>query len=321
MKPLFYQNPPRRAVARSLARYVLIPGLFLLLTACAGPFDNSPAPSGGHILIDGSTALFPLVQQAAELFQKHNAQVRITVNGGGSLTGLNDVTSHKVAIGDSDVYADPATYPDPNLTDHLICIIPFTVIAAAGVPVSSLTREQLIGIFATGSITNWKQVGGPNLPIVPIVRPATSGTRATFRKYVLSGRDELSSLRTIDSSQHVVETVGNTPGAIGYLAASVLDTSVHVVNIDGYAPTLQNIETGRYSFWSYEHMYTLNVSAHSPVAAFLNFMLSAAVQQAAQAFHYLPISEMQFSQAAASVPVAALAAPGDGISDRKRSVL
>lgn len=312
----------------SLVKYGLRPlqiaaftlGLLFLFAACDGPFGSAPPALSGHIQVDGSTALQPLVSQAAALFQKQYPQVHIAVNGGGSLTGLNDVTGHKVDIGDSDIYADPATYPDPNLTDHLVCVIPFTMIVSADVPVTNLSKSDLIDIFTTGKYTNWDQLHGPNLRIVPIVRPPTSGTRATFRRYVLGGRDELSNLITISSSQDLVKAVTGTPGAIGYLAASVLDSQVHTISIDGYNATLSNIEAGHYSFWSYEHMYTLNVSNGSPVDAFLNFMLTSQVQQQASSLHYIPISDLKFSQASPGSSAAALSVPYF-LEERKRYIL
>lgn len=294
---------------RKLQILILTPGLLFLFAACSGSFGNAPSSLNGHIQVDGSTALQPLVSQAAVLFQKQYPQVQISVNGGGSLTGLNDVTGRKVDIGDSDIYADPATYPDPNLTDHLVCVIPFTMIVSADVPITNLSKSDLVDIFTTGKFTNWDQLHGPDLRIVPIVRSPTSGTRATFRRYVLGGRDELSNLVTINSSQDLVKAVANTPGAIGYLAASVLDPQVHPISIDGYNATLPNIETGHYSFWSYEHMYTLNVNSGSPVDAFLNFMLTSQVQQQASALHYVPISNLKFSQLSPGSSVAALGIP------------
>lgn len=298
-------------------------GMLFLLAACAaGPFGSAAVPLSGHIRVDGSTALQPLVTKAATLFQEMHPQVHIDVSGGGSLTGLNDLTSRKVDIGDSDVYADPATYPDPNLTDHLVCVIPFTIIVS-GVKVYSLTREQLIDIFTTGKYTNWDQLPGldlPNLRIVPIVRPPTSGTRATFRRYVLGGRDELSNLTTVDSSQTLVKVVAHTPGAIGYLAASVLDPQVHTISIDGYTATLQNIESGHYTDWSYEHMYTLNVANGSLVDAFLNFMLTSQVQQQAIALHYIAVSDLKFPQLSAKQPAMPLSA-SYFLEERKRNLL
>jgi len=304
-----------KRVARPLKIVALFSGLLLLLAACAGPFGSASTPLSGHLTIDGSTALQPLVSKAATLFQQTYPQVHIDVKGGGSLTGLKDVTSRKVDIGDSDVYADPATYPDPNLTDHLVCVIPFTMIVSADVPLTDLTTAELIDIFTTGKYTNWDQLHGPNLRIVPIVRPPTSGTRATFRRYVLGGRDELGGLVTVDSSQTLVKTVASTPGAIGYLAASVLDPQTHALSIGGYTATLQNIEAGHYSFWSYEHMYTLAGSSLSD--AFLNFMLTPQVQQQAFALHYIPTSDLKFPQLSSNTPAMALSAPS-ALVERKR---
>lgn len=296
-----------RHATRPLRIVILTLSLLCLLAACASPLGGAQAPLSGHIRVDGSTALQPLVTKAAVLFQTAHPQVHIDVGGGGSLTGLNDLTAHKVDIGDSDVYADPATYPDPNLTDHLVCVIPFTVIVSSDVPITNLTAQQLIDIFSTGALNNWDQLGGPDLRIVPIVRPSTSGTRATFRRYVLGGRDELSNLLAVDSSQVLVKTVADTPGAIGYLAASVLNAQVHAISIGGYMATAQNIESGHYTDWSYEHMYAL---ADSPlVDAFLNFMLTPQVQQQASALHYIAISDLKFPQLSTNSPPAALRSP------------
>ncbi|HEY3993910.1 MAG TPA: substrate-binding domain-containing protein, partial [Ktedonobacteraceae bacterium] len=192
------------------------------------------------------------------------------------------------------------------------------------VNVPKLTTADIVNIFATGKDTNWKQLGGPDLPIVPIVRPSTSGTRATFRRYVLGGRDELSNLLTISSSQDVVTKVAQTPGAIGYLAASVLDAQVRVISIDGYAANLANIESGHYTFWSYEHMYTLNTLGQangSLIDAFLNFMLtSPQIQSQVTALHYLSISELKFPLLSSSTSVGAQSTPFL-VEERKRSIV
>lgn len=264
------------------------------LLALAG-CGSTPGQSGnisGSALLAGSTALQPLATAAAQRFTQQHPSAHLTVKGGGSKLGLQAVTSHQADIGDSDIYADPAVYPDPDLTDHLVAVIPFAMIINPDVPVTNLTRDQIIQIYSTGQITNWQQVGGPNLPIVPVVRPATSGTRATFRKYILGGRDENGKLLTSDSSQTVLTTVASTPGAIGYLGLSVLDSSVRLVSIDGQGPTPENIEQGRYAFWGYEHMYTLGAGS-GVVQAFLDFMLTSGVQQLARQLGYIPIADMQ----------------------------
>lgn len=155
------------------------------LSGCGTP-GISQAALSGQLLVVGSTALQPLASAAATRFQQQHPGTHIDVQGGGSVTGLQAVTAHKADVGDSDIYADPALYPDPNLTDHIVCVIPFTMIVNPDVTVTSLTSQQIMDIFSpNGHIHNWQEVGGPNLPIQPVVRPASSGTRDTFRKYVL----------------------------------------------------------------------------------------------------------------------------------------
>jgi phosphate transport system substrate-binding protein len=282
-------------------------GLGALVAACAGNTTATGAVRG-HGTAAGSTALQPLVTAAAQLFHQQYPQAQIDVQGGGSKAGLQQVSSGQVDIGDSDIYADPAEYPDPNLTDHLVCVVPFAMVVNPSVTVSTLTRDQIIKIFSTREITNWKDVGGPDLRIVPVVRPATSGTRATFRKYILGGRDENGTLLTTDSSTTVLNTVAQQSGAIGYLAMAVVDASVHVVAIDGQMPTPANIEHGSYAFWGFEHMYTLG-QPNSAVTAFLDFMLTPAVQLLAKQLSYIPIADLNLAARAVPVAVAPGAAP------------
>ena len=284
----------------TLSTAILLAGLSiaLLLSGCAESGTTSSAFKG-NLKITGSTALEPLVHTAALSFMKLHPQVHINVQGGGSITGLRDVTSKKSAIGNSDIYADPALYPDPNMTDHIVCVIPFTMITSPDVNISSLTQDQIIKIFSTGEINNWKQVGGPDLRIVPVVRPPTSGTRDTFRKYILGGLDEKGTLLKTDSSTDVLEAVAKKPGAIGYLALSVLNSTVHSIVINNQAPTQENIASGRYIFWAYEHMYTLG-DDNQLIATFLDFMLTQQVQQEAQKLRYIPIDAMKLPKVDAS---------------------
>ncbi|QBD82554.1 phosphate ABC transporter substrate-binding protein [Ktedonosporobacter rubrisoli] len=285
----------RGGMIRSIRSLLLLVGIMMVtgLTGCVEA-PHSTTDLSGHIQIVGSTALQPLANAAATLFQKQHPQTSIEVQGGGSLAGLQAVTAHKANIGNSDVYADPAIYPDPNLTDHIVCVIPFAMVVGPGISITSLTQQQIIDIFSTGKIHNWQQIGGPDLPIVPVVRPPTSGTRDTFRKYILGGRDEKGTLLKTDSSATVLDVVARTPGAIGYLALSVLTPKVHALAISGVMPTLDNITTGRYLFWGYEHMYSLDDN-NATISAFLDFMLTPEVQQQAQQMGYIPIARMRLA--------------------------
>ena len=194
----------------------------------------------GSITAAGSSALKPLVDDAADMFIEKYPDVSITIDAGGSGEGLKQVSEGTVNIGNSDVEAsaklDEAQAKE--LVDHQVCVVTMAPIVNNDVKeggVEDLTKQQLIDIF-TGKTTNWKEVGGPDESIVLVTRPTSSGTRATFQKYALDGNEEASntSMETDDSGV-LLQNVKDTKGAIGYVALSYLtgDAGVATVAIDG----------------------------------------------------------------------------------------
>lgn len=250
----------------------------LALTGCGGN-DAGESGSSGKITVSGSSALLPLAKDAAKKFKAKNDQVSITLNAGGSGTGLKQVSEGSVDIGNSDVFAKEKL-PEAKAAELVDYKVAVTVMAPVvskeiGTNVKSLTKAQLQDIF-TGKVTNWKDVGGPDEAVVLITRPSTSGTRALFTKYALDGKEELSnkSMETDDSGT-LVQTVSQTKGAIGYVALSYLmnNNTVTPLAIDGVEPTLDNVYNGKYPVWGYEHMYTKG-EAVGAVKAFIDFIMS-----------------------------------------------
>lgn len=250
----------------------------LALTGCGGN-DAGESGSSGKITVSGSSALLPLAKDAAKKFKAKNDQVSITLNAGGSGTGLKQVSEGSVDIGNSDVFAKEKL-PEAKAAELVDYKVAVTVMAPVvskeiGTNVKSLTKAQLQDIF-TGKVTNWKDVGGPDEAVVLITRPSTSGTRVLFTKYALDGKEELSnkSMETDDSGT-LVQTVSQTKGAIGYVALSYLmnNNTVTPLAIDGVEPTLDNVYNGKYPVWGYEHMYTKGEAAGA-VKAFIDFIMS-----------------------------------------------
>lgn len=234
----------------------------------------------GSITAAGSSALKPLVDDAADLFNEKYPDVNITIDAGGSGEGLKQVSEGTVNIGNSDVEAAEkldATKASA-LVDHKVCVVTMAPIVNKDVTaggVKNLTKAQLTDIF-TGKITNWKEVGGADEAIVLITRPESSGTRATFKKYALDDASEASnkSMETDDSGV-LLQNVKTTKGAIGYVALSYLvsNPGVDTVSIDGVEPTLENTYAGKYPVWTYEHMYTKG-DADEVSQKFLDYIMS-----------------------------------------------
>ncbi|MCI1966138.1 MAG: phosphate ABC transporter substrate-binding protein [Oscillospiraceae bacterium] len=260
---------------------------------------SSKTSVSGSVTASGSSALYPLAKDAADKFKKLNPDVSITLNAGGSGTGLKQVADDTVDIGNSDVDAASKLTEDKakGLVDHKVCVVTMAPIVSADVKekVESLTTEQLIDIF-TGKTTNWKEVGGPDEAISLVTRPSTSGTRALFKEFALNGKEEASnkSLETDDSGT-LLQTVAQHKGAIGYVALSYLTKEVEGVKtmaIDGVEPTLENTYSGKYKVWGYEHMYTKG-EAQGAVKAFIDYMMSEDYGKIMESLGYNAASKMQ----------------------------
>lgn len=255
----------------------------------------------GNITADGSTALQPLVAAVAKQYQNKCSSATIVVNLGGSKTGLSDVEAGNVQIGDSDIFA-ASTQSD--LVDHQVAVVIFTIVINSKVTgVTNLTAAQLKGIYG-GSITNWSQVGGPNLKIVVVSRPTSSGTRATFQTYILGGPETVTGPASLvsDSTGTVATEVNETDGAVGYVSlGAAKQLNLTTVSIDGNAPTPTLVESNTYKFWNIEHMYTKG-AATGLAAALIDYMTSSDAQTIASGLSFLTINQMSPAAISAHQP-------------------
>lgn len=255
--------------------------------------SSSAEELSGKIIIGGSTALQPLAAQAAQDFMAKNPGVQIEVQGGGSGEGLTQVSSGNFQIGNSDVFAESKSEIDASaLKDYKVAVVGMTAAVNPKAGVDNLSKEDLQKVF-TGEVTNWKEVGGNDVKIELINRPEGSGTRATFDQFALDGKKPAEGA-TQDSSNTVKKMVAETDGAVGYLALSYFtDDSVVALSIDGVEATDENVASGKFPVWAYEHMYTKG-EPKSPVKEFLDYMMSDEVQNGAvKDTGYIPVTDMQ----------------------------
>lgn len=255
-----------------------------------GAADSGQAISG-KVTASGSSALLPLLKPAQEEFHQQYKDVTVNIAGGGSFTGMNQVASGTVDIGNSDVDL-PAEYADKGLVDHKVVVMPFVFITNPDVDVTNLTKQQYVGIL-TGKIMNWKEVGGKDAAITLIHRAKSSGSRATIAKTVLDGASFTDHAVIQDSNGAVKSAVASTPGAIGYVDAPYADSSVKVLAFDGTSYSPAAVTEGKYPVWAYGHMYTKG-EPQGAVKAFLDYVMSDEFQNKyVEQTGLIPVSKMR----------------------------
>ncbi len=286
-----------------------VAGLALLAAAARPlpPVRPGSAAAGaslsGTINCGGATSFQPLVEAVAGDFQDANPDVVIAISGGGSGDGISGIVDGSLQIGRSDVFAEEKVDDESQLeglVDNQVCIVGMGPIVNANVDIDDITTEQLAGIF-TGQITDWSEVGG-TAGTINVINREGSGTRATFEAAVLQGAEvpaDFTPVAEVDSSGTVVEQVAATEGSISYVAFNYYETNegIKALSVDGVEPTQENVESGDFNIWAYEHMYTRSDEDEATAAvtqAFIDYIMSEDVQSTTVIEQgFIPVSNMK----------------------------
>ena len=258
--------------------------------------DSKPAAVKGNITGSGSSALLPLVKDAAEAFKKKNPDVSISLNAGGSGMGLKQVSEGSVDMGNSDVPANTKLTKEQadKLEDHKICVMTVATIVNKDIAatVKSLTNQQLADIF-TAKVTNWKEVGGPDMRIVVYSRETSSGTYEFFKESVLKNKNYMSSSLSMPATGAIIQSVSQTKGAIGYVGLAYVSPRIKTLSIsyDGehYAtPTVENATNKTYPIVRPLYYY-YDAKNKTQIAPLLEFILSPEGQDIIKKSGYIPV--------------------------------
>ncbi|MCD6283601.1 phosphate ABC transporter substrate-binding protein [bacterium] len=221
---------------------------------------GSSAFAATTIVMDGSTTVGPIAKAFAEYYMKTHPSVNITISESGSGNGVKSLLNGKCDI------ANLSRFMKPNEFSACVAkgIMPVAhTIAMDGVApivhpsngVKALTMKQLKGIY-TGKITNWKQLGGPDMKIVVISRDTNSGTYETFEKKVMSKEKMGSGVEYVGSNGAVRQRVQSTQAAIGYVGLGFVDKTVKSLPVNGVSATLKTVAAGTYPIARPLYMFT-----------------------------------------------------------------
>jgi len=250
---------------------------FALVAALVAP----QAAMAASIKLSGSTTVQPLAQQFATAYHKAHPSVSIIVAGGGSSVGFSDALNGNVAIGMSS--REPKAGSESTLTKYRVAKDGLAVIVNPGNSVRKLTKAQIKGIY-TGTITNWKQVGGANATIIPMGRTGASGTYTYFKETLLDNAKQTSRTKQYASNGMVRSGVARTKYGVGYISVAIVNSSVRTVSVNsgaGYvAPTKSNCAAGKYPYVRPLYFLTKGTPSAS-VKAFITWCTSTAGQRVA----------------------------------------
>lgn len=204
---------------------------------------ETTADLSGSISMVGSTSMEKLANALSEAFMEEYPDVTVTAEFVGSGAGIEAVTNGTADIGNSSRSLKDEEKA-AGVVENVVAIDGIAVCVDPANEVADLTKEQLTNIY-NGTITNWKEVGGADEPIIVIGREAGSGTRGAFEELV-DLKDACKYANELDSTGAVIAKVASTPGAIGYASLDALDDSVKALSLEGVEATAENIKAGNY---------------------------------------------------------------------------
>ena len=208
----------------------------------AAPAETT-ANLSGSISMVGSTSMEKLANALSEAFMEEYPDVTVTAEFVGSGAGIEAVTNGTADIGNSSRSLKDEEKA-AGVVENVVAIDGIAVCVDSANEVADLTKEQLTNIY-NGTVTNWKEVGGADEPIIVIGREAGSGTRGAFEELV-DLKDACKYANELDSTGAVIAKVASTPGAIGYASLDALDDSVKALSLEGVEATAENIKAGNY---------------------------------------------------------------------------
>jgi phosphate transport system substrate-binding protein len=276
-----------------------ISGVTLFSTMCKRGGDAS-------LKVAGSDTMVQLSQKLAQAYMKDNASESVSVQGGGSGTGIAALLNESIHIADAsrtmkDKEWDQAKSKNIAIKEYIVALDALSVIVNPENPVKNLTIPQLSDIFS-GKITNWKQVGGNDAAILAISRENNSGTHVYFKEEVLRKGDSKSTLefgKSVTyavSSQQIADQVKTNKNAIGYLGMGWVSKDVKGIAVlnekdkSYYMATLENGKSKKYPISRGLQMY-VNEKYNDKAKKFIDYVMSEKGQAIVQELGFIPLSK------------------------------
>lgn len=291
----------KKWIALSLAALIALGAVGL--TGCGskkaadGGSASSKTELSGALNIQGSDTMVNMAQAWAEAFGNENAGVMVSVTGGGSGTGIASLINGTVDFADASREIKPeetaqAKAAGVNPVETAVAKDGIAVVVNPANKVAGLSMDQLGKVYR-GEISNWKDLGGADKPIVLLGRDTSSGTYEFFKEAVV-GKDleYAKSMRNLQSNQAIVDEVKKNADAIGYVGIGYADkaTGLTIVPVDGKPASVAGVLDGSYVLSRDLYMYS-NGAPKGLAKAYLDWILSPAGQKIVTDQGFVPLSK------------------------------
>lgn len=247
------------------------------------------------LVVDGSTTVGPIAKAFAEYYMTQHPQVNITVSESGSGNGAKGLINGACDIGAMSRFMKNEEFMAAIGNGvipvaHVIAVDGVVLIVHPSNPLKALTLDQARDIYS-GKISSWKELGGPDLPIVKISRDTNSGTYETFESLVMRKEKIGQGTEYVGSNGAIRQRVQTTPAAIGYVGLGFVDDTVKALDVNGIRPDQATISSGRYPISRPLFMFTngypeLGTHLH----AFVTLYLSKKGQEIIKAVGFVPVT-------------------------------
>ncbi|MBN2511492.1 MAG: PstS family phosphate ABC transporter substrate-binding protein [Sedimentisphaerales bacterium] len=278
---------------RTLRNKLVMAGL-CVMSVCGLVSVVGAAEEKQTLQLDGSTTVGPISDAFAEAFMKSQG-CSITVKKTGSGDGVAALLDGRCDIAMSSRFLKPeefkkavenGVYP----VAHTVAMDGVCVVLHPSNPINELTTAQIADIYM-GKITNWKQLGGPDMAIVAISRDTSSGTYEVFHEQVMKKKDMAASVEYVNANPQAHARVKTTAGAIGYVGLGFLDRNVKAIKINGVSPTKRTIAQGTFPVSRPLFLFTNGYpKLGSLIHAFCIFYLSEEGQEIIEAKGFVPLT-------------------------------
>jgi len=242
------------------------------------------------IIISGASTIAPLVAEIAKRYERENPGIQIDVQSGGSSRGVADARSGLADIG---MVSRDLKASERELVDYPIARDGIAVIVHKSNPIQALSKEQIRNIYL-GRITNWKELGGADMPITVVNKASGRSTLELFAGFMNLEPADIKANIVIGENEQGIKTVANSPGAIGYVSIGTAEysersgTALKLISLGGQVPSTQNVADKKYDLSRTLNLVTKGKPSVA-VSHFIDYVQSASVKDLVEEQYFVSL--------------------------------